>query len=110
MNQTSLFDTTGPAEPPKYVQDICARKHGGNPESAGAFNAVATNIQRERVFKAIELSGVEGRTVDEISEAFGVPPNAISGRFTELKKENWIVKIGTRKTRSGNAAGVYRAV
>lgn len=110
MTQQSLFDTGGKPEPPGYVQDICERKHGGNPESAAAFDATTTAMQREKVLKAIMAAGDAGLTVDELAAAWDTTPNAVSGRFTELKKENWIVKRGTRKTRSGKAAGVWVAV
>lgn len=108
--QTSLFDTTGPPEPPAYAKDICARKHGGNEQSRRAFSADTAAIQRERVLAAIMQAGERGLTCDELAAKWGKAQNEISGRFAELKKESWIAKIGTRKTRSGNSAGVYVAL
>ncbi len=64
---------------------------------------------RQDVLDAITSAGSYGITVDELSEKWDVPPNAISGRFTELAKEGAIERIGRRKTRTGNAAGVWRA-
>ena len=82
------------------------------PQLALQFDAQSTSTaqQRAKVFDAIKRHGQYGLTVDGLSEIWGIPPNAISGRFTELKKEGRIKKIGTRRTRSGHAAGVYVAV
>jgi predicted ArsR family transcriptional regulator len=49
-----------------------------------------------------------GITTDEISNLFGKPPNAISGRLTELKKDGLIVATDRRrKTRTGRYARVF---
>lgn len=50
-------------------------------------------------------------TTDEISTLFGKPPNAVSGRLTELKRDGLLVKTDKRrKTRTGRYARVYVAV
>jgi len=95
-----MCETTGLA-----LFDVCRNRHGGAPES------VAANIQgmrggrrrrmREDVFAAIREAGLEGITCKELAELWGVGMNVISGRFTELKLDQRIVKCGRR---DGSAA------
>ena len=66
--------------------------------------------QRAKVLREIVKAKDYGITVDELSAYWGVPPNQISGRFSELKRSGDIEKIGTRPTRGGKSAGVCRAV
>lgn len=92
--------------------DVCARKHGGNPESIEAHKTIrgALPALREAVYHQIKESGEYGRTVDEYCAMWDETPNAISGRFSELARDGRIVKIGRRKTRSGCSASVWKAV
>lgn len=92
-----------------WGEDVCSKKHGGNPESESAQEGRKGKAaaQRARVIEAIRASGARGLTVDELAASWNVAPNAISGRFTELKALGKITKAGTRKTRSGSRAGVY---
>lgn len=91
--------------------DVCAGRHGGDPQSttAHAMRRGKADAQRQRVREAIRATKAHGLTVDELSARWGVPPNAISGRFTELKGPRFraIVKRGTRKTRTGAPASVW---
>src|SRR5215469_14694127 len=70
-------------------RDICERKHGGNPESVEAHKTIRGGVQaqREVVYGSIKLRGNTGTTVDEYAEHFGLNPNAISGRFSELARD-----------------------
>jgi predicted transcriptional regulator len=52
----------------------------------------------------------EGLTCDELSVIMGVTPNQISGRFSELRRDGKIYKVGKRLTRGGNPAAVLRAI
>lgn len=92
--------------------DITANKHGGNSESvlAQSRRKHGANAQRERVFRAIRERGTDGLTVHELAETWGVTPNAISGRFSELKADGRIEKVGTRANSNGNRSGVCVAV
>jgi len=93
--------------------DICAKKHGGNPESAEAHKAIRGSIhaQREQVYAVIkQWTNRGGITVDEYAESRRTTPNAISGRFSELARDGRIVKAGRRKTRSGCSAAVWKAL
>lgn len=90
--------------------DPC-RRSGGNHESTAAFRAGDKAKDREMVYRAIRARGAAGATLDEISTAFGRPPNALSGRVVELREAGRIVRtVERRRTRTGCSAAVYRAV
>jgi predicted Rossmann fold nucleotide-binding protein DprA/Smf involved in DNA uptake len=92
--------------------DITANKHGGNPESEAAHKKrkPTAKAQRERVYRAILAAGLDGMTVHELAEKWNVAPNQISGRFSELKADGRIEKVGARKNKNGNSGGVCVAV
>ena len=49
------------------------------------------------------------RTVDDVSALLNVPPNAVSGRFTELKSMGYIEPTGeVGNTRAGSSAKIMR--
>lgn len=83
--------------------DVCATRHGGNPESIAANkrNAATKGDQRAAVLCACQR--VNGVTCRELAEEWGVGMNQISGRFSELKQTGEIWKIGVR-----NGCGVFR--
>ncbi len=91
--------------------DITARRHKGNQQSTAAFHVIKDKItsSQEMILAAIKESGEEGATLDEICHYFNMPPNAISGRISELKAMGKIYKSGTRKTRSGCSAAILKA-
>ncbi len=92
------------------VVDICARKHNGNEQSISAFHVIKDKITagQERIMYYIRQSP-DGITLDAIAQFMDVPPNAISGRVSELKRMGKIYKSGTRKTRSGCSAAILKA-
>lgn len=86
--------------------DVCARRHGGNVESRAARIACRVSEQRDKVLAAVEAAGAQGVTCHELAAAWGVTPNTISGRFSELKATGHIRKAGTRKNAAGQRCGV----
>lgn len=92
--------------------DITRNRHRGNPESVAAHQKMkdGKRQQRQRVLEAVRgaPSGL-GLCCHELAAAWGTTPNAISGRFTELKKAGKIRKVGTRQTPSGSPAAVYQS-
>jgi len=90
-----------------WKTDVCRNRHRGAEESVGAFERLDTTRSRVAVFEALKHAGSFGATCNEVAELFGTTPNAISGRFTELKARGLIRKAGRRLTKSGNWAGVY---
>ena len=66
--------------------------------------------RRKSILRCIVDAGDFGVTVDEISQRLSVPPNAVSGRVTELKKAGLCRHTETRRrTRSGYSAAVIVA-
>jgi hypothetical protein len=90
--------------------DICANRHKGAETSVGAHKRIrgSTSERREAVYAMIKWYNLSGLTVDELAAAWETTPNAISGRFSELARDSRIEKHGTRKTRSGCSAAVWR--
>lgn len=92
----------------KQELDICARKHGGAETSVEADKAVRKEKDRELIYGYIAAAKSYGHTLDELSILLDRPPNAISGRLTELRVAGRIVISDlTRKTRTGSKARVY---
>ena len=91
-------------------QDICFNRHRGNAQSNQAFTKIEKGLPERRagVLLLIQNAGQQGLTVHEASELLGTTPNAVSGRFSELKKGGLIEAVGKRPTPTGSSAGVYR--
>lgn len=96
-------------------------KRNMSPQSLDAYCPGTAAQQRGRVLEAIRLAGECGLTCDELAERWGVSPNDISGRFSELSGTvddgPWIAKkldgngrTVTRKTRRGKQAAVLVAL
>lgn len=94
------------------------REAAGRELSDAAFAKCDRGRQREAVRKAVVEAEDYGITCDELAERWGVTPNAISGRFTELSSTEddgpWIErrrdssgKWITRPTRAGGQAAVW---
>lgn len=83
--------------------DICENRHGGNAESAAAFERIRDGLPlvRQAVFDFIRERGEHGATVHEVAAHLGKTPNAVSGRLTELKADGWIERTDERR---GHAA------
>jgi len=65
-------------------------------------------IMRERVFATIAEVGAEGCTTDELEVLLGLAHQTCSPRVNELAHLGRIRASGTRRTRSGRAAKVWR--
>lgn len=80
------------------MNDICKNRHNGNNESDNAFDGIKQTLTQKRaeVFLAIFFEGQDGLTAQEYADIQGVGINTISGRFSELKRDGLIRKIGTR--------------
>jgi hypothetical protein len=94
------------------LDDICAWRHRGNPESVAANAQVEPTKEetRVRIYDFACARGDAGITTDEISEAWGLPPNRVSPRITELKVDGRLVPTDRRrKTRTGCSARVLVA-
>lgn len=67
--------------------------------------------ERQRVWHSrIVAAGASGVTLDELSRQYDLPPNAFSGRVTELQQRGLVVRTKERrKTKSGKNASVIVA-
>ena len=88
------------------MKDICERKHGGAETSREAFERLSPNLPeaRHEVLLAVEMSGDFGITAKEYADRVLKPLNAVSGRFSELSRDGWIIR--TDKRRDGCAVWV----
>lgn len=92
----------------KESADICASRHGGVETSVAADKKVQKEADRELIYGYIVASRHYGHTLDELSVLLNRPPNAISGRLTELCYQRKIIYSGRKRlTRSGCLARVY---
>jgi hypothetical protein len=101
MSQTSFLN---------LQPDPCARKHGGDRESAEAFRSVNRETQRELIYDTLMILSdrLSGATLDEIAAYLDLAPNQISGRITELHLASRIAWNGQRRlTRTGCPAKVW---
>jgi hypothetical protein len=91
--------------------DITANYHRGNPYSEAAQQRTKRNKAGDliRILKVL-FEYPRGLTCDEVEVLLGMRHQTCSARFTDMKKFNWIVKCGSRLTRTGSPAGVWRAV
>jgi hypothetical protein len=91
--------------------DICANKHGGNEYSVQAndsLSPVAKGHQQFDILAELNKHYPDGMTCQEIERALKMERSSASARWSELKRDKHIEKIGTRKTSSGRKAGVWR--
>ena len=92
--------------------DITANYHGGNERSIEANDSLVPHkqIMRTRLLALIDERGESGITCDEAEIITGWRHQSVSARFSEMKCDEIITARGTRVTRSGRNADVYRLV
>lgn len=81
-------------------QDVCQNKHQGNEQSTQAFQTKVKPTLRQRqieVLQAINNAGNQGLTCKELAKAWQIGMNAISGRFSELKRLGEIEPAGSSR-------------
>lgn len=93
--------------------DVCRNRSRGNTESALAFQSISDRltVAQERIYRAIKDRGECGATTDELCVVLGLTPNEVSPRISELHFKLFkIEKVGTRPTRNGHPAAVWKAI
>lgn len=55
------------------------------------------DVARSKWYTRIVAAGRYGVTLDELSHRYNVPPNAISGRITELAREKLVIRTAQRR-------------
>ena len=81
-------------------QDVCQNKHQGNEQSTQAFQTKVKPTLKQRqieVLQAINNAGNQGLTCKELAKAWEIGMNAISGRFSELKRLGEIEPAGSSR-------------
>ena len=89
-------------------EDICAKRHKGNPESVEAFNSLhnrALYDMEKTLLNIIHLRGLYGATSDELEFLLDLKHQSVSARLSVLKKKGLLVpSVHRRRTRSGRNA------
>jgi DNA-binding transcriptional ArsR family regulator len=101
---------TGDVAVNQAIADPCARKHGGSETSVAAHRTSAVHAESDRL-EILQLlhDRSNGLTCDEYAELTNRPPNAVSGRFSELRDKGAIVDSGERRrTRALCSAKVWK--
>jgi hypothetical protein len=108
--QPGLFDyapaVSGIAEVPAAADVIDVTADHGPQSRNETYATVAADheIARSKWYSRILAAGRYGVTLDELSHRHNVPPNAISGRITELAREKLVVRTAQRReTRASTA-------
>jgi len=86
--------------------DICARRHKGNPFSMQANRE--TNKSRDRQRILAHMATVTDATGDEIEAALSMVRSTVSARWSELKATGALIKTTRRKTRTGSTAQAWK--
>lgn len=89
--------------------DICANRHRGNEQSIAANKAAKKSTERQQILEILNF-GNANLTCEDLEKVSGISHQSCSARISELKRDGLIVKIGTRPTKSGCQAAVYKAV
>lgn len=110
--QTGLFDVSRQLKRPlSAALDVCAARHGGVDTSVEAHRRVKKTRDQSLVLSCLKAAGGDGMTLDELCVKMGRTPNAISGRLTELRIQELVVRLATRRpTRTGTGARVHVAL
>ena len=108
MNELELFQAVEVAEGVTRY-DVCSNRHRGN-ELSEAANPSHSAKSRDRQVILNLMREHGSLTCDEACAVLHRNPNEISGRFSELKRDAMIRRVGTRPTRTGSLAGVYTAI
>jgi len=88
--------------------DTTRAYHGDNPYSSVASERTDKERDLRRIYFALVACHPEGMTSDECEILLGIPHQTCSARFTDMKRYGWVEWCGTRKTRTGSPAGVWR--
>jgi len=91
------------------VDDICASRHGGSPESEDAYAAVKPRKEdlHEAILRELQRRGESGATCEQLSRALGMRYTTTSARISELKRQGRVVSTGERRpTTTGCMAAV----
>lgn len=92
-------------------QDITARKHGGDPNSAEAHKSIKKDKSQthQAILNYLARRPITGATCEEIELALTLSHQTCSARISELRANQRIISVGDRRTTSsGRWARVHR--
>ena len=90
--------------------DTTSGYHGGDPYSDKANRSLDKNRDLYRLYRLLYERHPGGLTCDEAERITGMSHQTCSARFTDMKRYVWIEHCGSRPTRTGNLAGVWRVI
>ncbi len=88
--------------------DTTSGYHGGDPYSDRAHKRTEKSRDLYRLYMLLRERHPGGLTSDEAEVLTGMSHQTCSARFTDMKRYLWIEHCGSRLTRTGNLAGVWR--
>ncbi len=100
----------GERPPIEGNQDPRAMARGSDPATShGAARraALRSGTVRSQIVNTVATAGPVGLTGEEIAERLGRAWNRISSSLTELGRQGWLRKDGTRPTSTGSEAAVW---
>ena len=111
-DQPSLFDEPAVVMgSPTTRRQVSERRGRAARDEQHRAKQSTTSRDREEVFARVVAAGTRGTTLDDIAAAMKRPPNALSGRVTELVAAGRLFRTSEKRTtRAGGSAGVLVAV
>jgi DNA-binding MarR family transcriptional regulator len=82
-------------------KDICANRHGGNPQSAEASRRTNRLKDRALILDAFRQIGPRGAICEEIEDYLGMKHATASARISELTREGLLREKPLRGDNSG---------
>lgn len=92
------------------IDDTTSNYHGGDPYSRRANRRTDKSRDIQRLYRLLYERYPGGLTSDEAEVITGMVHQTCSARFTDMKRYAWIEQCGSRPTRTGNVAGVWRVI
>lgn len=93
---TDAHFSPAPAVAPAQPVDLVDQGPASRNETYAAVQG-DHDIARSKWYARIVAAGRYGVTLDELSHRYNVPPNAISGRITELAKHRLVIRTAQRR-------------
>jgi hypothetical protein len=94
--------------------DITRNYHKGNKYSQEAFRSATPQKKANDKMKIrammLRVGPKRGVTSDEAEVELNMPHQTCSARFSDMKRDDELVHVGERETRTGNKAGAWTLV
>jgi hypothetical protein len=90
------------------MEDITRNYHNGNRYSVEAFLNTPPSTReaaRLRIVRSLYRQGPA--TGEQLQDRLGMIHQSCSARLTELHQLNWLIEVGTGRTRTGSPACIH---